>query len=465
MTSKIKHKKSQTSSVMDKSLLSLTWPIFVDTLMVFLINVADAWFLSQQSDDSAAAVGAILPITGMCFSFFVALNAAGAAVATKLFGKHSKSAQNENNIHSHIIALNFGAILGLCFITGIVISAVLLMFNVHMAALMGLSGDALLDGSTYLKTLGFAALALSIRFGASATLQAYGQTKWNMACTAVMTVVNLFFNYTFMYGAFGLPKLGVQGVALATDIAWIVNLILTFAAIYYLQIKITLPKTIQSFKKSSKAILDIAIPSAIEPQAWHLSQLVIMSMIVNLGQVALATRVYAFNIIFIVVLFTVSLSAGVQLKVSYLYGAEKYKDMHNTLIKGVLQGLALVVVTLAFLYVFSASLLGLFSQNPEIIALGSTIIGIAVFAEVGRILNMVIGFSVKVVGHAKFIAVFGISTMWLISLPFTWFLGVYLGFGLIGIWIAMGIDECFRGSVATWYWYKKQNERLLKKSK
>ena len=102
--------------------------------------------------------------------------------------------------------------------------------------------------------------------------------------------------------------------------------------------------------------------------------------------------------------------------------------MHNVLIKGVLQGLVLVVVAITVVYIFSASLLGIFSQNPEIIALASAVIGFAVFTEIGRVLNMVVGLSVKAVGHAKFLALFGVSAMWMISLPFTWFLGVY------GLW-------------------------------
>ncbi len=462
MNTNTKLKPKQTSSLQDKSLFSLTWPIFVDTLMVFLINVADAWFLSQESDESAAAVGAVLPITGMCFSLFIALNAAGTAVAARLFGQQSKSITSEN---THSIALVFGALIGLSLLVGLSISGLLIFFSEPLASFMGLKGNALIDASTYLHTLGFAALALSIRFSASAVLQAYGKTQWNMACTSVMTIVNLFFNYVFIYGAFGLPEMGVQGIALSTCIAWTINLILSFLVIYYLRISIAFPKSIHSFKASAKPILNIAIPSSIEPQAWHLSQLIIMNMIVNLGQTALATRVYVFNLLFIVILFTVSLSAGVQLKVAFFFGAKRYEEMHNTLVRGVCQGMIFVVLIITALYVFSANLLGLFSNNAEIIALGSFILSLAVFAEIGRVLNVVIGFAIKSVGHAKFIALFGVSAIWLFSVPFTWFLGIYMGYGLIGIWVAMGVDECFRGSVVTWYWHKKQAQRLAEEQK
>ena len=110
----------------------------------------------------------------------------------------------------------------------------------------------------------------------------------------------------------------------------------------------------------------------------------------------------------------------------------------------------------AILYLLASTLLGLFTTNPEIIALGTTVMGLALICETGRLLNFIVGFSIKTTGNPQFIAVFGISAMWLFSVPLTWFLGIYLGYGLVGIWLAMGIDEVFRGSVALFYWNRRQ---------
>lgn len=55
-------------SVADRSLLSLTWPIFIDLFFIFMINVTDAWFLSRISDTAAASIGAVMPILGIAFA-------------------------------------------------------------------------------------------------------------------------------------------------------------------------------------------------------------------------------------------------------------------------------------------------------------------------------------------------------------------------------------------------------------
>ncbi|HEY7773865.1 MAG TPA: MATE family efflux transporter [Marinagarivorans sp.] len=438
---------SKHKTVIERSLFSLTWPIFIDILFVFLINVVDAWFLSRISDTAAAAVGAVLPIAAMSFTFLIALNTAGCAVASQRLGA-------QNTLH---LEKTYGALMWLCALAGCAIAFVLLTFASTFASVMGLTGETADYASIYLHTLGYGVLFLGIRFGASAVLQSQGKTHWNMVATGAMTLVNLTFNALLIDGKWGLPALGVQGIAIATCLAWGTNLLVSLWAIRYrARIDVSFIIAIADLKRWLRPILKIAVPSALEPLSWHISQLVIISMVVSLGDTALAARVYAFNLIFIVVLFTSALSAGVQLKVTHLYGARDYTTMHRELHKGIYLGLIVVTVMVGLLYLAASSLLGLFTTNPDIVILGTTVIGLAILCETGRLLNMLVGFSIKTTGNAKFVATFGIATMWFMSVPLTWLLGIHWGYGLAGIWVAMGIDEVFRGCVSLAYWNRRQ---------
>ena len=438
---------SHPKTVIERSLFSLTWPIFIDTLFVFLINVVDAWFLSRISDEAAAAVGAVLPIAAMCFTFFIALNTAGCAVASHRLGAKDVAGLDKT----------YGALMWLCAMAGSLVAIALLGFSATFASAMGLEGQAANYGTTYLHTLGYGVLLLALRFAASAVLQSQGKTQWNMIATGAMTIVNVIFNTLLAEGKMGFPALGVQGVAIATCLAWGTNLAVSIWAIRWrAHIAVSYVISLSELKQWLRPILKIAIPSALEPLAWHVSQLIIIAMVVSLGDIALAARVYAFNIVFLVLLFSSALTAGVQLKVTHLYGAKDFAAMHRELHRGIYIGLILVTVLVGILYLLASALLGLFTTNPEIIALGTTVIGLALICETGRLLNFLVGFSIKTTGNPQFIAVFGISTMWLMSVPLTWLLGIHLGYGLVGIWIAMGIDEVFRGTVALYYWNRRQ---------
>lgn len=437
--------------VSERSLLSLTWPIFIDTLLVFCINLADAWFLSRISDSAAAAVGAVLPIAAMCFTFFIALNMAGCTLAARSLGAN----QTEDT------ARIFGVLMYACAVVGIVMSACLLFLAPTFASLMGLVGQSAMMGTTYLHTLGFGVLLLALRYGFSGILQAYGLTHWNMLATLAMTIVNGLLNYALVTGSWGLPALGVKGIAIATITAWGVNLALSAIIVLpYLKIAVKWRFDWAGLKQSLDELLRIAIPACLEPLSWHISQLVIMAMVVSLGEYSLAARVYAFQIIFCVIIFTIALSAGVQLKISHFYGAGRNLCMQKTLLKSVRAGIAIIVAILATTAIFAEPLLSLFTQEPAIIALGKQVLWLAIFCEIGRLLNMVVGLALKSTGHARWYAQFGITTMWLLSVPLAWLLALYFDFGLAGIWLAMGIDELFRGMVACVYWQKQHKARL-----
>lgn len=437
------------NQVIDRSLISLTWPIFVDILFVFLVSVVDAWFLSRVSDTAAAAVGAILPVSGVGFTLFVNLAAAGNSVASQRIG-----AGDYRQLSS-----TYGCLLLMGFIVGALVATLMVTMAPHFALWMGLQGELADMGSRYLQIMGFGACILSVRYAASAILTSQGKTSWNMWSTALMTVANLFLNYAFVYGKFGLPEMGLEGVAVASCISWGISLGFTIFAVLVVQrIKVDFPIKWSNFKNLVKPILGIGVPSVIEPLSWHFSQLFIIAMVVQLGEMMLATRVYAFNILFVVALFGTALSAGVQLKVSHFVGARRFDDAHTQLIQGLRLGLAGAVSIVSLIYIFSDYLFGVFTSNMDIIALGSTVVAVALFCEIGRIFNLVVGASLKASGDARYVSFFGFAIMWLVAVPLAWLIGVHWAFGLVGIWVAMSIDEIARGLVALLRWNSRKWE-------
>jgi len=444
--------------VLEKSLLRLTWPIFIELFFVFMVNVADAWFLSRVSDAAAGAVGAILPIIGIGFAIYSTLNQSGNAVASQRLGAKDH----------HLVAETFGVVLILGLISGLLLAVMYIYMAPTFARLMGLEGDMADMASIYLGTLGFGTWLLSVRFAASSILSSQGLTKWNMLSTGVMTILNILFNYMFVFGKFGVPAMGVQGVAIASVLAWGFSLLLTLWIILFkLKIKVELPKSWKNFRNSARPILDIALPSSFEPLSWQFSQLVLTTMVIQMGELSLATRIYTINILFVAILYCFALSTGVQIKVAHLIGARRFDDAHNQLIQGVKLALGGSLAFVTAGYVFSDSLYGAFTENTEIWALGASVLVVAFFGEIGRSLNIVIGASLRAGGDARYVSVIAVFSMWLMMIPLAWALGLKLVWGLIGIWIAMSADELIRGliSLRRWNSQKWRTKGLYAKKK
>lgn len=436
-------------NVTERSLVGLTWPIFVDILFVFLISVVDAWFLSRVSDAAAAAVGAILPVSRLGFTLFVSLSVAGISVASQRIGAGDTAR----------LKGTYGALMVLGLIAGLAITVIMATFAPQFSHWMGLRGEMAEMAALYLHTLALGAGLLSVRYAASAILSSQGKTHLNMWATALMTLANLGLNYALVYGKFGLPAMGIQGVALASCLAWAVSLAFTlYAVVFLVKTPVELPFRWADFKTLSAPILKLGSASVVEPLSWHFSQLVIIAMVVQLGELALATRVYAFNILFIVALFGTALSAGVQIKVAHYIGALRFDDAHRELLQGLKFGLLTAVASVAAIFLLSDQLFGLFTRNPAILALGAMVVAVALFCEIGRVLNLVVGASLKASGDARYISIMGISIMWALAVPLSWLLGIHLAYGLVGIWVAMSIDELVRGVIALKRWNSRKWE-------
>lgn len=430
-------------SVADRSLLSLTWPIFIDLFFIFMINVTDAWFLSRISDSAAASVGAVMPILGIAFALYSTLHQGGSSVASQRIGAgdHKK------------LATTYGALFVILLFGGMFLTVMMFSFAPTFAQWMGLN-DSMADmASIYLKTIGMGTWILAIRFAAAAILTSQGKTHWNMWSTFVMTVVNIVFNYLLIDGKFGFPALGVQGVAYASVIAWAVSLCFTLVIIIrHLKINVAFPKSWSLFKKDSAPILKISMPSVLEPMSWQLTQILMTVMIVTMGELALATRIYSFNLLFTAILYGFAVSAGVQIKVAHYIGAKRFDDAHKQLILGLKLGVVGAMFFVFTLLAFSDQLFALFTENVDIWALGKLILLVAIMGEFGRSFNLIVGSSLRASGDARYVSIVGFVLMWFIALPLAWLLGLHYAYGLVGIWIATSLDECIRGIIAFKRW-------------
>lgn len=355
------------------------------------------------------------------------------------------------------VAKMVGAYFSFAAVIGLVVACLFILLSGLSAQLMGLRGDMYVISSDYLFCLGFGVQFLAMRYAVASVLAARGKTFWNMISTIVMMISNIVFNTLFVTGAFGLPEMGVRGVAYGSCLAWLLSLVFSLVILVWREKLIPdFKMQFSEFREQLRPVLRIALPSVLEPLSWHFTQLIIVAIVVGLGELALATRIYTFNCLYFIVMFSVALSTGVQLKVAHFIGAGLFEKAHKQLLQGLKIGCYSVMGMIALLYFNAEHVIGVFTDNVEIIDLGRKVIAIALFCETGRILNLVAGACLKASGDAKFISIVGFSIMWFFTLPLAWLLGVTFEYGLIGIWVAISSDEIVRGVISVLRWNSGQ---------
>lgn len=111
-------------------------------------------------------------------------------------------------------------------------------------------------------------------------------------------------------------------------------------------------------------------------------------------------------------------------------------------------------------YIFRFEILDLFTQDPEIIALAALLIAGSILLEAGRVFNLIFISCLKATGDIKFPVKMGILSMWGIGVAMSYLLGVHWGYGVFGAWMAIAMDEWFRGIIMAYRWRAKKWTRF-----
>ena len=204
--------------------------------------------------------------------------------------------------------------------------------------------------------------------------------------------------------------------------------------------------------------MSIGIPSAGENMSYSLAQLVLMSFINSISVETVTTRSYVINIVNFAVLFSAALAQGNGIIVGRLVGERKNTPALNFGIYSIKIGILLSTGMAGLFAILGHPLMRIFTDNQDIIKLGAIVIAIDVVLEVGRATNIVGIGALKAVGDVRFPVYIGVFSMWTIAVGFGYILSIKCGLGLIGIWIGLTCDECFRAILVIYRWKNRKWE-------
>jgi putative MATE family efflux protein len=432
------------STVLEKGLWSLTWPLLSSLALTLSLSFVDAFFLSRVSDRAAAAVGALLPVMGMTIMVFSPLAQAGASVAGQLTGARRQA--EVPGTYLSLVLLN-----GSC---GIIASILFFSFASHVPVWLGLDPGMAEDATTYLRIVGGFQFLRAIQIGFTNILNSRGETRWVLAEAACTNLVHVVLNAAFLNGWFGIPEWGVAGIATSTVISLALGLGFTQCVVYF-KLGVRLPWSMpwRTIQERMRPILRIGLPAALEPISFQCTQLVLNLIVIGLGPQVLAARVYAFNFFMVsTILWAVAFGIGTQISIAHRVGAGLYEGANEVLERALRTTIIGNVVLCGVLAVVHPYLLAQLTHDPAVIEAAHPIFLIAPLVEAGRAANIVAGGALRACGDSRFTAVVGTSLMWCVGVPMAYLLSTELGLGLTGIWIAMGLDEGVRGFMNYFRW-------------
>lgn len=426
--------KLQTSAG-EISLKGLFVPLFIEQLLMNMMGTVNTVILGRYSDEAVAAVGAANQVIGLIYTFYAVISGGVSIVISHKLGAGKN--QEARKVAGSAIAVVSAISLLFGFLMTLVAEPVMTMMN--------LQGDVLSMAVEYFAICIRFSFLQGILYAVFAILRSYGRPKIAVSISLFMNVVNAVLNYLIIFRPVEIPLYGSGGIAWANVIAHIVP---------FLPIVIILCRNrLFSWKEIRELvslrcvgdILRVGLPGGVSNLSYSLSQVVSTGILAGLGTIALSTKIYISSIVFYVYVVGYSLGLSLAILVGWMVGAGQgeraFRLNQQVLRLSVLINISMSLVLLCNYRFF----MGLFTDSEQVITMARGILMIDIFVEIGRAFNHIEDNFLRGAGDVNYPMVVSILSCWMLSILFSYLLGIRAGWGLYGCWIAFMLDELFRG--------------------
>lgn len=297
--------------------LKLAFPIMIQNLISTLVNSADTIMLGYVSQTAMAASSLANQYTFVLFCFYYGLGIGTSVLCAQYFGKGDKQTVER--------------IIGLAARVAILISLLFFVFSFFAPeAIMKIFTDSpqtIKEGAAYLKVLSFSFVFMGFSQVFVSALRSVGKIVFPSALYVVSLLVNVMMNAAFIFGLFGLPRLGVVGVALGTVSARAVEVILCFVySAAGKDIKFRLKNLFRRSGVLFKDFLKISAPSVVNDLMWGMAATTCTAILGHIGDDMVAANAVAVMVVNMGAIVCRGFSNATTIIVSQTLGENRMED-------------------------------------------------------------------------------------------------------------------------------------------
>jgi len=429
-------------------LFSLALPMVLESFFRILVSSVDTLMLSSYAQNAVAAVGLISQFIFLLHIIFSMIGIGTSIVLSQYLGAHRKD-DCQKVVQASIMMM---------VLVSAVLSIALALSAHHILSAYELEPDVRNFAWQYLVIFGgFGSIFTAFNMLQGTVLRSYGYSSDAMYISIIANIVNVAGNAVALYAPFGIPVLGVPGVAAASVLSQIVACALLAGRIKKKQeIHFSLFGWKDIPKTCYTKILSIGVPTAGEALAYNTSQIVIMSFITTIGTAAMSSHVYTQTILRFVFVTAAATGSAVQIKIGYFVGGGQAETAWRKLWNYQLAGTAISLFLVLVINLFKHPIISIFTEDPQILQFTAAMLTVAILVEFFRSVNLITIPALKGSGDVRYPVLWGMISMWGISVPGSFFFGLILEWGMPGIWLAFAFDEGIRAFAMMWRWKHKR---------
>ena len=417
-----------------KLCLMLSYPTIIAQLSSVLMQYIDTSMVGHLGAAAGAAIGLVAPCMWLLMGFCGACSSGFSVQVAHLIGANDFKAAREVFRQALVSALAFS---GLVALLGMAVSGPLPHW-------LGGSPEILSDSSRYFFIVAACIPLMQIDWLCASMLQVSGNMKVPSYLNIGMCVLDVCFNYLFIY----VLDMGVVGAALGTGLA---ELITASAMLYFATVRsreLNLLQDRGSFLPTAKVLrkaTGIGGPMALQHILIRGGYVASTVIVAPLGTIAIAANSFAITAESFCYMPGYGIADAATALVGQSVGAGR-KELAQRF-AWITTGLAMAIMSFlaVLMYLFAPQIMALLTPDAEVISLGVRVLRIEAFAEMGYAASIVAYGACVGAGDTKWPSIMNFTSMWIVRiLPAIFLVKVY---GLVGFWIAMAVELTFRGAI------------------
>ena len=331
---------------------------------------------------------------------------------------------------------------------GLIGTIVLSIWYSPAIAVLNTPPEAVPLASVYLRVVSIAFPLWGIVTVGNAALRGAGDTTTPLLVMIVVNFVNVGIAWVLIRGVAGFPQLGVLGAALGDMGGRVVGGVVVAALLIHGKGDLHLSlRHLNVDSQMIKRILNIGLPSGVERFSFRIGMMTFSGIIASLGNIAYAAHQVAVNSEALSYMpgfgFAVASSTLVGQSLGASWPDRARKSGYLSYKVG-----ALFMALMGVVFVlFAGDIMGIFSNDPRVIAAGTTPLRLAGIAQPLLAAALVFSNSLRGAGDTRFPMLINGLSVWAVRVPLAYLFAIKFGWGLNGAWLAMAIDIAVRGSL------------------
>jgi len=361
------------SAPLGRLLLSLSLPAMASMITSALYSIVDIFWVARLGYQAIAALTIVWPYFILVIAISVGTGVGINALVSRRFGERNIEAAN------HVA----GQVFSLAGFFGAIFLMAAVFFAESILTISGATPDIMDFATQYLTVLGFGMPFLFFGVIASSLLRGSGEALRPMIFMIAGTVTNIILDPLLIFGIGPFPEMGIRGAALATVISQLLSAGLYF---YYIVARKSAYRVKLPYLRPSLPVLRDIYRVGFPSMTMMITESVVFALFNNVlsafGSLAIAAVGIGFRILDLAWMPMYGVSQGLLPIVGFNFGARLWKRLWRA-VKLASVGLALFSVpALVLLEIFAPQLIGIFSDDPELMAIAVPAMRIIVSALV-----------------------------------------------------------------------------------